>query len=67
MTKETIPVKGMSCSHCEARVTAAVEGMEGVKSCKASAKKSSVTVKFDPQITGIDAIKVTIREAGYEA
>ena len=67
MDKLSISVKGMSCAHCEARVNTAVEALPGVKSCKASAKKGEVTFKFDPAVTGPDAVKVAIREAGYEA
>lgn len=67
MTKEVISVSGMSCSHCEARVTAAVEALEGVKSCKASAKKSVAVVKFDPTLIQPEAIKEAIRAIGFTA
>lgn len=67
MTKAIIPVQGMSCAHCEARVTAAVEALAGVKACKASAKKAIIKVKFDPELTPADAIKAAVREAGFQA
>lgn len=67
MDKISLPVKGMSCAHCEARVNTAVEALPGVKKCKANAKKGEVTFKFDPEVTGPDAVKVAIRQAGYEA
>lgn len=66
MTKETISVNGMSCAHCEARVNGAVEALEGVKSCKASAKKSNAVVKFDETAISPDTIRHAITEAGYE-
>lgn len=66
MTKETLSVTGMSCAHCESRVNAALEAMEGVKSAKATAKKNEVTVKFDESKLEIAAIKAKIIETGYE-
>jgi copper chaperone len=67
MVKEKIIVNGMSCAHCEARVNTALEAVEGVKSSKANAKKNEVVVKFDETAVSLDALKETIREAGYEA
>lgn len=66
MTKETIAVKGMSCAHCEARVNGALSALNGVKDTKASAKKASVTVKFDESAVSLDTIRHAITEAGYE-
>ena len=67
MAKEKIVVNGMSCAHCEARVNAALEAVEGVKSSKASAKKNEVVVKFDETAVSLDTLKEAIRGAGYEA
>lgn len=67
MTKETITVKGMSCAHCEARVDNALNALPGVKASKASAKKASVTVKFDEAAVTLDAIRKAITDAGYTA
>lgn len=66
MKKEVIEVQGMSCAHCENRVNTAVSALDGVKDAKASAKKSSLTVKFDESAVTIDKIKETVKEAGYE-
>ena len=66
MTKEVLTVTGMSCAHCEARVNGALEALDGVKSSKASAKKSEVAVKFDESTVGLDKIKSVISELGYE-
>ena len=67
MTTETITVKGMSCAHCEARVNNALSALPGVKDSKASAKKSSVTVRFDETAVTLDAIRNAVTEAGYTA
>lgn len=65
MKKESFTVTGMSCSHCEGRVVSALEALSGVKSAKASAKKSSVEVKFDDSLISLDAIKNAVTETGY--
>lgn len=66
MKKIEITVKGMSCSHCENRVNQALLAIDGVKSAKASAKKSLVAVKFDEAKILEETLKSAIKEAGYE-
>lgn len=66
MKKEVIEVKGMMCSHCEGRVTAAIEALDGVKSVKADAKKAKVTVKFDEAKLSLAEISEKIKSCGYE-
>lgn len=67
MKKAVIGVNGMSCAHCEGRVNAALEALEGVKSAKASAKKSEVTVKFDEAAVAYEKLIEAINQAGYKA
>lgn len=61
-----IKVKGMMCGHCEARVKAALEKIEGVKEAAPNHKKNIVKVTFDAPCD-VDALKAAIIEAGYEA
>ena len=67
MTKETIPVTGMMCEHCESTVTKAVGALPGVKAVEASHKKGQVEVEFDEGLCSVEAIKAAIVDAGYEA
>ena len=57
-----IKVDGMMCPHCEARVKAAVEAIEGVEKAEPSHKKGTVAVfgKCD-----IEKVKATISTQGY--
>ena len=64
--KITISVEGMMCAHCEARVTGALEALEGVKKAKASAKEKNVVVKFDEDKVDVVKLKKTIEEQGYK-
>ncbi|MBQ6586635.1 MAG: heavy-metal-associated domain-containing protein [Coriobacteriales bacterium] len=65
--KETVDldVQGMHCPKCVARVTAALEGVEGVTKAKVSLENNSAKVEghgFDTQAL-IDAVT----ETGFEA
>ena len=57
-------VEGMMCKHCEAKVTAAAESVEGVKKVKVNLKKKIVEIKGEPDPAKIIA---AITEAGYDA
>jgi len=62
-----IPVEGMSCFTCELSVQKALGDLVGVKSSKASAKKGSVIVLYDPkQISVMDLVEA-IDKTGYKA
>ena len=47
--KKAFQVEGMMCQHCEQRVNKALQGMEGVRACSASAKDGIVNVEYDAQ------------------
>ena len=55
-------VEGMMCPHCEARVKAAVEAVEGVTEAIPSYKKNRVTVFGE---CDIERVKAVITEQGY--
>ncbi len=63
--EKTFKVEGMMCPHCEARVRAALEKLDGVESAAASHETGSVTVvlKYDVD----DALlKQTVENEGYK-
>lgn len=55
-------VEGMHCSHCEAAVERAVEGVQGVDSAKASAPRKTLTIKGTAAQTDVQA---AVEKAGY--
>jgi copper chaperone CopZ len=61
---QTITVEGMSCEHCEASVTEALEGVEGVERATADRESASATVEGDADP---DALVSAVNEAGYDA
>ena len=66
MKEQTFHVEGMSCNHCKATVTKAVQELSGVASVEVSLEEKRVTVSFDPNRTSEEQIKEAIVEAGYE-
>jgi len=64
MSEKTIQIKGMSCSHCSARVEKALNAIDGVEA-KVDLESNSATVKLTKAVSD-DALKSAIDNAGYE-
>jgi copper chaperone len=61
----TVKVKGMSCQHCVAAVTKALDEIEGTKNVKVDL--SSGEASFDEEKpVNMDTVKEKIRSAGYQ-
>jgi copper chaperone len=64
MSEQVINIKGMTCGHCEGRVTAELLKISGVTAVVASAEKANATITadgaLDPQL-----VDSAIRQAGY--
>ena len=58
-------VEGMSCQHCVHAVKSSVGALAGVETVDVSLEKKLVTVRFDPGVTSLDAIKHAIKDEGY--
>ncbi len=64
--KKVLNVEGMSCEHCVAAVTNALEAVEGVKSAKVVLKKKTATVKLENNVSDDTLIKA-VEDAGFKA
>jgi copper chaperone len=62
---KTVPVKGMSCSHCVASVTKALQALPGVTDVTVSLEKGLATFEektpVDPEL-----VRQAIRQIGFE-
>ena len=56
----------MSCGHCVAHVTAALEEISGVDKAEVSLPRGQAEVSYDPAKTNIDEMADAVAEAGYE-
>jgi copper chaperone len=61
---KTFEIKGMTCGHCEGRVTKEILTIPGVSEVVASAEKANVTVGSDTEISQ-ESIEVAVQRAGY--
>ena len=64
-SKTIIKVEGMSCNHCAAKVTKALESLDDIRKVKVNLKNNSVTVLSDKELN-IKAVESTINSLGYK-
>ena len=61
-----IPVEGMNCAACVARVEKAIAAVEGVSDSVVNLAIERATVTYNPHRTSTGAVVAAIREAGYK-
>ena len=64
MTRTTITINGMTCSHCVAAVQKALASVPGVTVDAVTI--GSATVSIDPAIGSLSAVEAAIDDAGYD-
>jgi copper chaperone len=65
MSRITVSIDGMSCSHCLTAVRRAVEGLDGAE--LEELKLGSAKVRYSPEKLSAERILEAIGDAGYEA
>jgi Cu+-exporting ATPase len=65
--KVVIPVTGMTCAACEARVQRTLSKAPGVVGASVNLMMGNATVSFDPAATNPETLVETIRGTGYGA
>ena len=63
MTK-VLTVEGMMCGHCQAHVTKALAGVDGVKSVDVNLETKLATVELAKNVSD-DALTAAVVDAGY--
>ncbi|MDR3170190.1 MAG: heavy metal translocating P-type ATPase, partial [Treponema sp.] len=63
----TIPIGGMTCAACSARVEKAIRKLEGIETVTVNLATEKATILYDPHKIRISGIKETIEKAGYKA
>jgi Cu+-exporting ATPase len=64
--KISLPVEGMTCASCVARVEKSIAKIEGVTDVAVNLATEKATFNIDKSKTGIDEIKKVVEEAGYK-
>ena len=65
MSSTTISIKGMTCGHCEGRVTAELKKIDGVTEVVASAESANAVITSTAEIAAA-SIEKAIVAAGYK-
>jgi len=63
----TIPIEGMTCAACAARIEKVVGKLGGVVNSSVNLATEKATVTYDPQKIKLSAIKDKIEKIGYKA
>jgi Cu+-exporting ATPase len=66
-TTATIPVQGMTCAACSARIQRVLEREPGVSDANVNLMTASATVAYDPGAVTPDRLVEAIRNTGYGA
>jgi Cu+-exporting ATPase len=61
----TIPIGGMTCASCSARIEKVVGRLDGVAEVSVNLATEKADVRYDPSRVRISVIKKTIADAGY--
>jgi copper chaperone len=66
MQTVTLGISGMTCGGCVRSVTNVLTALDGVAKAEVSLEKRSAVVDFDPGKVGIEQLKTSVVEAGFE-
>ena len=64
--EKTIKIEGMSCGHCSAAVTKALESVPGVSDVNVDLESKSATLKVLDGAASDGALRKAVEDAGYE-
>jgi len=66
METVTLGITGMTCGGCVKSVTNVLKALDGVTRADVSLDKACAVVDYDPGKLGVDALKRSVEEAGFE-
>ena len=61
----TLPVEGMTCASCVARVEKSLKKIDGVEIANVNLATEAVALSFDPEKTSLDVLAKAVEGAGY--
>ena len=65
MVTSVLNVPDISCGHCQATITNALEPIPGVESVEVDIPTKKVTVQYDPAVVGLDQMKEVLADEDY--
>ncbi|KAF5052120.1 Copper-exporting P-type ATPase [anaerobic digester metagenome] len=67
ISEVTIPIGGMTCASCSARVEKVLGKLEGITSATVNLATEKATIHYDTQQIKLSTIRQAIEKAGYQA
>ncbi len=67
LKKVELPITGMSCASCVAKIEKGLSKMSGITDAKVNFATEKATIAFDPSRVHMGDFVATIRDLGYEA
>ncbi|KAL4150387.1 hypothetical protein PRNP1_009789 [Phytophthora ramorum] len=67
LVSATLLIGGMTCNSCASSVEGALKQTEGVDSAVVSFATEKAAVRFDKDVTGVQALIKSVQDVGYEA
>ena len=61
----TLPVEGMTCASCVARIEKSLKKVDGVHEASVNLATEKVALSFDEKKTSLNALAKVVKEAGY--
>ena len=62
----TLPVEGMTCASCVARVEKALKKVEGIGEVNVNLATEKVTLSYDPYLADVSKFSKVVEDAGYK-
>jgi len=66
MQTVTLGITGMTCGGCVRSVGNVLTALDGVVKAEVSLEKRSAMVDYDPEKVGVEQLKQSVVEAGFE-
>ena len=66
MQTVTLGISGMTCGGCVRSVTNVLKALDGVAKAEVSLEKNNAVVDYDPGKVGVEQLKSSVEEAGFE-
>jgi Cu+-exporting ATPase len=63
---QNLPVEGMTCAACVARVEKTIKKVDGVSNATVNLAAETVRIEYDAETVSLDAIANRLHESGYE-
>src|SRR5215203_5071976 len=65
LERSDLPVAGMTCASCAARIESNLGRLSGVVSASVNFATNRATVTYDPELTGPDTFSIAVADLGY--